>query len=487
MIANKKRIIFRADGNSRMGLGHVVRSCALAENFGDTFEKIFVTRCNIPGIIKEAEKYFNRIVVIGEEETVEREIVMVCSGLANDDIVVLDGYHFKECYQEFIRQTGASIVCIDDIHNSRFFSDIIINSVGGISPMDYEALPLTQFYLGPEYTLLRKTFLERAATRRTSVTNKKVFLCLGGADPDNKTLETLQFIDSLRMFEEVRIVVGGGYQYNEELNGYIRFAGMEVVVRSSLNADEMVEEMMDCSYAVCSPSTVCFEYMTLGGVLFLQQIAGNQDDMIRFLITEKLAFHLNRAGVVSEEEEKYSLQKQAAIFDGKAGDRLKKIFENIFTAQKITVRSANENDLLLCYEWVNDPQVREQSYSKKKIPLPDHERWFSSKLEDDNSFYYILELENCPFAQIRFQVSGNEAILGYLVDKQYRNRGLGTIILSKGIETFTGEYKKTIIITGYVKESNIASQKSFEKLKFTKETAKEYPTSYKYKMFYAGN
>jgi len=73
------------------------------------------------------------------------------------------------------------------------------------------------------------------------------------------------------------------------------------------------------------------------------------------------------------------------------------------------------------------------------------------------------------------------------VDKQYRSPGLGTIILSKGIEAFVNDYKKTVTITGFVEESNIASQKSFEKLKFKKEGASEYPASYKYKMFYAGN
>jgi len=371
---SKRRLIFRADGNSRMGLGHVVRCGALAESIGPSYEKIFYTRCNIPGIIEDAEQHFNRIVILNEEESVESEIESICSEITEDDILVMDGDHFKENYQRPFRQTGAAIVCIDDIHSYRFLSDIVINSAGGISPLDYDTLPQTQFYLGPEYTLLRKVFLEKANSRKTNLTNKKIFLCLGGADPDNKTLETLQFIDALKMFEEVRIVVGGGYQYKDELESYIKFNRINAVVKSSLNANEMADEMMNCYYAVCSPSTVCFEYMTLGGILFLQQIAANQDDMISFLTTEKLAFNLNQAGTTSEEEEKNSLEKQAKIFDGKAGERLKKIFERAFIFKNIVARKANGSDTLRCYEWVNDPQVREQSYNSNSIPFSDHEK-----------------------------------------------------------------------------------------------------------------
>jgi RimJ/RimL family protein N-acetyltransferase len=98
-----------------------------------------------------------------------------------------------------------------------------------------------------------------------------------------------------------------------------------------------------------------------------------------------------------------------------------------------------------------------------------------------------VESGNLPVAQIRFQVSESVAVLGYLIDSNYRSKGLGTTILSKGLEAFTNDFGRPVLITGYVKHSNIASQRSFEKLKFTKTEATEYEASYKYTMQYDGN
>ena len=39
-----KKIIFRADGNSTIGLGHLFRSFALVEMFKDKYEYVFLTR-----------------------------------------------------------------------------------------------------------------------------------------------------------------------------------------------------------------------------------------------------------------------------------------------------------------------------------------------------------------------------------------------------------------------------------------------------------
>ena len=95
-----------------------------------------------------------------------------------------------------------------------------------------------------------------------------------------------------------------------------------------------------------------------------------------------------------------------------------------------------------------------------------------------------MEIGAKPIAQIRFEVKGNEAMLGYLADESIRNKGLGTTILSKGIEKFVEDYRKDVRIVGYVKESNFASCRSFEKLAFNRTRTDDYPDSFKYIMHY---
>jgi hypothetical protein len=93
-------------------------------------------------------------------------------------------------------------------------------------------------------------------------------------------------------------------------------------------------------------------------------------------------------------------------------------------------------------------------------------------------------MEGMPVAQIRFQVSGNEAVLGYLAAASIRSKGLGTTILGKGIEQFVKDYQQPVHIIGYVKRNNLPSQRSFERVAFSKEDTDAYLDSYKYTMIY---
>lgn len=487
MMQKKGRIFFRADGDSQMGLGHIVRSGALAEVIGGEWDRVLYTRCNITSVIAEAETKFSAVVVLSPEIEYPDEAKWLAGNIDRNDIVVLDGYHFREEYQQVIRSAGAIVVCIDDIHACFFHAAAVINSAGGITPADYDALPATQFYLGLQYTLLRKPFLEKAADRKQREQNKNILICLGGADPKNTTLEVVQFLVAVNRFDEFRIVTGGGYQHREELEKYITAHQVKAKLLHSLPAAEFAELMSSCSYAVCSPSTVSYEYMTVGGVVYLKQIADNQKDMIHYLTGEGFAFHLAEAGTTTAHAEQQSLQKQAAVFDGKAGERLKGIFDKLSLSRELSIRKVAAADMLRCFEWANDPAVREQSFSSGAISLQEHNNWFTARLRDANSYFYIVELDNLPVAQVRFQVSESVAVLGYLIDSNYRSKGLGATILSKGLEAFTGEAGRPVMITGYVKHSNIASQRSFEKLKFTRTEATEYEASYKYSMQYDGN
>jgi len=483
----KGRILFRADGNGEIGLGHIVRSGALAAMLRDEWDCLLFTRCDVQPVMEDAKNNFQQVIPLPVNEDYRTEATDFITRLTTGDIVVLDGYNFNTAYQEAIRSTGAALVCIDDIHNYFFTADMVINSAGGITPADYKALPGTQFYLGLPYTLLRKPFLDSALNRQSKPTNNNIFICLGGADPANDTLEVLKFLAPLNKFDVFTIVTGAGYRHREALEDFTRQNKINAKLLQSLAAEEMAAVMAGCAFGVCSPSTVSYEYMTVGGILFLKQIADNQQDMIRYLTREGYAFHLKDIEQVPGADQQRSLEKQALVFDGKAGKRLKDLFQRLQLSQKISVRKVTPGDMMLCYEWANDPAVRAQSFSSAAISIENHQQWFENKLNDTNAFFYILELKGEPVAQVRLQVSGNEAVISYLMDKQYRSKGLGTAILSKGIGSFVNDHNKAIAITGFVKHDNIASQKAFEKLNFKKYEAPEYAGSYKYIMHYDGN
>ncbi|HMK04893.1 MAG TPA: UDP-2,4-diacetamido-2,4,6-trideoxy-beta-L-altropyranose hydrolase [Ferruginibacter sp.] len=475
-------IIFRADGGSAMGLGHMIRSTALAAGLKMSYRCIMATRCTVADVIKEINSVFDEIVHLPEIpfDTEAQDLHKV---IDKDALIVLDGYSFDDTYQKALAVSGFDFFCIDDIHAYRFYSKTIINSAGGVSPLDYNAALPTQFFLGPRYALLRTVFLEAAKKRRVAVDNRNCFVCFGGADPENHTLRILRREKIKEQFTEFHVVVGSAYQNIEELKDYIGTTG-SIFLYQSLPADEMVKIMRNCSYAICSASTIAYEYMCCGGVVFLKQTAPNQEDVMKYMLSQKLAFEGDDINNYAAEDIEQMLLKQAFYFDGNSGSRFIKIFDQYFEAKNLQIRRMRPEDLQTCFKWANDTEVRAQSYNSNQISLQDHSTWFMQKLTDPGCFYYLLELDNQPVAQIRFQVSNDEAVIGYMADKIIRSKGLGTTILSKGVEVFIKEFQKPVSIAGYVKASNIASQVSFERLAFKKEESLLYPDSFKYTMYH---
>ena len=91
----------------------------------------------------------------------------------------------------------------------------------------------------------------------------------------------------------------------------------------------MKELMQKCTYAVLTPSTICYEYLTIGGIVFLIQIAENQQKIKQYFLKEKLAFELESLTNGKENEFPYSLTQQIKIFDRLSPERLTNIFYSL--------------------------------------------------------------------------------------------------------------------------------------------------------------
>lgn len=137
-----------------------------------------------------------------------------------------------------------------------------------------------------------------------------------------------------------------------------------------------------------------------------------------------------------------------------------------FLVEKLKVREAREDDLLLIYHWNNDPAVRSNSFKSNPIPLEDHTNWFIERLKDDSCKIYIVEASKIPAAQIRFSVVDELATISYLVASEFRGRGIGHTVLLKGVEKLKEDLPYITQIEGLVRHNNIPSIRAFEKAGF---------------------
>ena len=463
---DKPKVYIRADGNTEIGLGHIIRSLALANMLKEDFDCIFATRFLTPYIKKEAEVSCVEVTKLPEEG--DKHFSSFLSLLSGREIVVLDNYFYPTEYQQLIKDKGCKLVCIDDIHDKHFVADVIINHAGGLNRELYSSAPYSALYTGTEYALLRPSFLSRKKTQGDSI-----FISMGGADKNNDTLNILELLNRKNINKTCFVIIGDAYLHKTLLYEFCDKTTLNIKILKNLTAEEMSEIMLQCHYAICPPSTISYEYLSLiGGELYVNVIADNQKDLYKFFIKENLAFDTSSLFVKDKIQVSNSIEQQKKYFDGQSDKRLLNIFHKLEQDKHLQLSDAKREDLDLYFKWVNDPDGRSNALSSDLIKYEDHCTWFTKKIASHNTYLWILKYKDIPVGQIRFELENDCFIISYFIDSKYRGKGTGLSIVKLGIERLL-KIRKGIALKALVKKTNIASCKIFEQLNFKKSSAND--------------
>lgn len=281
---DQKRVFFRADGNAKMGLGHVFRSLALVQMLNEDFECYFIIQNPLEALAQNIIKVCKSIIRLEASDDIEKEAEGMVENILNpDDIVVLDGYHFRTNYQKIIRDKGCKLVCIDDIHNYHFVADAVINHAPGLNPEDYSVEAYTRLCFGLDFTLLRAPFLEAAKKEREISAIASLFICFGGSDFKNITLKVLKsVIEKPDLFKSINIVLGGAFSHQEEIDRLIREnPKLPVNLYRNLSAKEMVDLMQACQLAIVPASSILYEVIAVKMPVISGFYVDNQVDVYK--------------------------------------------------------------------------------------------------------------------------------------------------------------------------------------------------------------
>ena len=134
----------------------------------------------------------------------------------------------------------------------------------------------------------------------------------------------------------------------------------------------------------------------------------------------------------------------------------------------LVLRPATKEDVKLLLDWSNDPIVRANSKNTNFITWEAHIKWVESKLRCPQSTQIFIAVNKyaIPVGQIRFDRNGIAAILTYSVAEEYRNKGMGTLLLIEGIKKISDVWQDLKHIHAIAKDENLASRKTLEKSGF---------------------
>ncbi len=336
------KLIFRADGNAQIGLGHVMRCLALADMLQGDFSMQFALiepSSDIRALIEKAGIAVIELLGANAERT-------FLGHIQPDTIVVLDGYAFDEAFQRAVRERAKKLVFIDDLLEGHQVADVVVNHAGGVTEADYEAETYTQFYLGPHYALLRPEFLQSGVFGEPP-TDGPIFVSFGGADSGNVSLTALKAIQQVDANLQVQLILGPFHPNRSALDAFQNQLP-NLTIQQNLTAAQMVDALRQCSLAITACSTIAYEVCAINRPLITVVTADNQARLAQFLSEEKLALSVNfptlltrltpvisletmlklaiqgfqfSPGTVAE-----SLSSQRRFFDGRSPERLRELF-----------------------------------------------------------------------------------------------------------------------------------------------------------------
>lgn len=182
----KKRVLFRVDGHTEIGMGHIYRCLTLAYQMSDCIIRFVLNEKSDIGIMKIADSYFPYDVISNDEDVLD--IVKKY----RIDIVINDILDTDRVYIEKLKNFSLRVINFEDLGSGADYADIVINDL-------YEKQKEGSHFLwGSKYYCIRDEFhLCTAKSFLPLVEN--VLITFGGTDPANLTVRLYNIVRKLNL------------------------------------------------------------------------------------------------------------------------------------------------------------------------------------------------------------------------------------------------------------------------------------------------
>lgn len=354
-------ILFRADGNSVVGMGHVMRCFSIADAFRKEGERcLFVTADDKLQEVIKGHGYEHHILGTDYDQMIsELPLLKSMVDSRGVDIVFVDSYYVTDEYLRelwsFCHRKGALLVYIDDVLAFPYPCDVLINYNIFALREAYETLyananiVVPEFLLGTDYTPLREEF-QGLPDREVRLVGSDILISTGGADAEHIGLESLKNIMAHEEWKEYvfHFVIGGMNADKQEIYG---LAEGQKNIRLHQGVKRMSELMQSCDVAISAAGSTLYELCstqtpTLTYILADNQIPGAEGfekkqilkciGDVRNLGAQKLSEELLHGAVLLLEDtvqRRAIAEKMKTVIDGKGADRVakevKKLVEQI--------------------------------------------------------------------------------------------------------------------------------------------------------------
>lgn len=261
--AKENTIGIRADGNDKVGMGHLMRCMSIAQALQKQRVRcVFFTADKAAGSFLEERGFACRILDTDFRE-MEKELPVFINMLEEENcrFVLTDSYYITQKYLDELRKY-CPVFYMDDMGVSRLQADGIINYNIYAEDLEYETRcdsPM-KLLLGPYYAPVKEPFSKMRYQVRERA--EKVLVTMGGSDSLNiagKLGESL--LQRVPRHVELDIICG---RFNPHLSTLKEMAEKDTRVHLYVDVPDMWNRMAQADIAVSAAGSTMYELSTMG-------------------------------------------------------------------------------------------------------------------------------------------------------------------------------------------------------------------------------
>lgn len=292
----------RADANSQIATGHVMRCMAIADALQKEGYRCIFVMADREGeaLVKSRGYQVHCLDSVWNQMDSETDKMTALIRERQIDMILIDSYFVTE---DYLRRISAltKVYYIDDLDRFLYPVDTVLNSCIYADQFHYEeryraAGLATRFLLGCEYAPLREEFSDLSYSVRERAEN--ILITTGGTDHYNVAGKLAAKIVQAEGFRDMTIHIIAG-AYNENKNWLRELAGRYSRIVLHENVTEMAKLMVSCDIAITAGGTTTYELCACGIPSIAVALADNQLENLKRFAEEKL---LAYAGDVTENE-----------------------------------------------------------------------------------------------------------------------------------------------------------------------------------------
>ena len=257
-----RNILIRCDGSESVGLGHVVRCLAFAEELENNHNcnVHFAMRTSQLGIdvVKKSYPVFQSI----EFNFDYARWLIHCITSIEAQILILDSRDNlgRNALRKVTKHSRVKVVTIDDPEDKRIECDIAfyppVPQLDLISWVGFKG----KLFVGWEYIILRKEFQDKHKVFQDNKVN--ILVSMGGTDPENLTLSVIETLQMVSHEFYAIIIVGSGYSYCENLVNALTTVNYKYELHE--NPRNIAKVMEKADLGVISFGMTAYELAALG-------------------------------------------------------------------------------------------------------------------------------------------------------------------------------------------------------------------------------